>query len=69
MNEGLKTDSNGLLSPFLMGDLDLKNRVVLAPLTRARAGNERMPNDMMAEYYGQRASAGLLITEATVVSK
>ena len=58
-----------LLSPFKLRDLELKNRVVLAPLTRARAGKERMPNDLMAEYYAQRSSAGLLITEATVVSK
>ncbi len=58
-----------LLSPFNLGDLALKNRVVLAPMTRSRAGKERMPNRLMAEYYAQRASAGLLITEATVVSK
>jgi N-ethylmaleimide reductase len=58
-----------LLSPFKLGDLALKNRVVLAPMTRSRAGEERMPNRLMAEYYAQRASAGLLITEATVVSK
>jgi N-ethylmaleimide reductase len=41
----------------------------MAPMTRGRAGSERIPNDLMAEYYFQRASAGLLITEATVVSK
>ncbi|MGF1494833.1 MAG: alkene reductase [Microcoleaceae cyanobacterium] len=57
-----------LLSPLELGDLTLKNRVVMAPLTRARAGVERMPNALMAEYYGQRASAGLVITEATVIS-
>lgn len=49
--------------------MTLKNRVVLAPLTRSRAGVERMPNALMAEYYAQRASAGLIITEATVISK
>jgi N-ethylmaleimide reductase len=58
-----------LLSPLKMGDLVLKNRVVLAPLTRSRAGAERLANGLMAEYYAQRASAGLLITEATVISK
>jgi N-ethylmaleimide reductase len=58
-----------LLDSFLLGDLLLKNRVVLAPMTRARAGAERLPNALMAEYYTQRASAGLLITEATVVSE
>jgi N-ethylmaleimide reductase len=57
-----------LLDPLKMGDLELKNRVVLAPMTRGRAGDTRIPNELMAEYYVQRASAGLLITEATVVS-
>jgi N-ethylmaleimide reductase len=47
----------------------LRNRVVLAPLTRARAGRERVPNDLMAEYYTQRASAGLIISEATSISE
>lgn len=63
------TQSPHLLSPFTLGDLALKNRVVLAPLTRARAGVERMPNALMAEYYAQRSGAGLLISEATVVSE
>ncbi len=63
------TDSLTLLTPFEMGDLTLKNRVVMAPLTRSRAGQERMPNSLMAEYYAQRAGAGLIISEATVVSK
>ena len=58
-----------LLSPFDLHGLALRNRVVMAPLTRARAGRERVPNDLMAEYYRQRASAGLIITEATVVSE
>lgn len=57
-----------LFEPLKMGDFELKNRIVLAPMTRGRAGTERVPNDLMAEYYYQRASAGLLITEATVVS-
>ncbi len=47
----------------------MRNRVVMSPLTRARAGSERVPNDLMVEYYVQRASAGLIITEATVVSE
>jgi len=58
-----------LFEPLQMGDLRLKNRIVMAPMTRGRAGNERIPNELMAEYYFQRASAGLLITEATVVSE
>ncbi len=56
-----------LFDPAQAGDLQLKNRIVMAPLTRNRApGN--VPNTMMARYYAQRASAGLLITEATPVS-
>lgn len=51
-----------------MGGLSLPNRVVLAPMTRARAGKDRIPNALMAEYYAQRASAGLLITEATTIA-
>jgi N-ethylmaleimide reductase len=58
-----------LFEPVLMGDLELKNRIVMAPMTRGRAGEKRIPNELMAEYYFQRASAGLLITEATVVSE
>src|SRR5512137_887610 len=58
-----------LLSPFHLRGLPLRNRVVMAPLTRARAGRERALNDLMAEYYTQRASAGLIITEATVISE
>jgi N-ethylmaleimide reductase len=57
-----------LFETLTMGDFELKNRIVLAPMTRGRAGVERIPNKLMAEYYYQRASAGLLITEATVVS-
>ncbi|CAA9554782.1 N-ethylmaleimide reductase (EC [uncultured Synechococcales cyanobacterium] len=58
-----------LLSPVKIGPYELPNRVVMAPLTRARAGTERMPNALMAHYYAQRASVGLVIAEATVVSK
>jgi N-ethylmaleimide reductase len=57
-----------LLSPFDLSGLKLKNRVVLAPMTRSRAGVERTANQLMAKYYQQRADAGLLITEATVIS-
>ncbi|MEE8320838.1 MAG: alkene reductase [Gammaproteobacteria bacterium] len=58
-----------LLIPFRLNDsLYVKNRIVMAPLTRARAGRRRIPNEMMAEYYRQRASAGMIISEATVVS-
>ena len=58
-----------LNSPLTLGELKLKNRVVMAPLTRSRATAERVPTVMMAEYYAQRASAGLIISEATVISE
>lgn len=51
-----------------LGDLTLRNRVILAPLTRCRASTGRVPNALMAQYYQQRASAGLLLTEATSVT-
>ena len=58
-----------LLSPLVLGSLTLKNRVVLAPLTRGRANPvTREPNDLIQTYYEQRASSGLIITEATAVS-
>ncbi|MBS0239676.1 MAG: alkene reductase [Proteobacteria bacterium] len=57
-----------LFNPLQAGAFSLKNRVVLAPLTRCRASAGRVPNDLMREYYVQRASAGLLLTEATSVT-
>lgn len=57
-----------LFDPLKAGAFSLKNRVVLAPLTRCRASAGRVPNDMMREYYVQRASAGLMLTEATSVT-
>jgi 2,4-dienoyl-CoA reductase-like NADH-dependent reductase (Old Yellow Enzyme family) len=58
-----------LLSPLTVGELKLPNRVVMAPLTRCRAiGGGRVPNELMAEYYTQRASAGMILSEATSVS-
>lgn len=57
-----------LFTPVKLGALELKNRIIMAPLTRLRAINERVPNDLMLEYYRQRASAGLIITEATAIS-
>lgn len=58
---------NKLFEPMKLGTLTLKNRIIMAPLTRARAGKMRLPNELMAEYYTQRASAGLILTEATSV--
>jgi 2,4-dienoyl-CoA reductase-like NADH-dependent reductase (Old Yellow Enzyme family) len=58
-----------LFDPIRVGDLDLPNRVIMAPLTRSRAvGGDRVPNELMAQYYVQRASAGLILTEATAVT-
>ena len=57
-----------LLDPITVGDLRLPNRVVLAPLTRSRASEGRVPNDLMRDYYVQRAGAGLILTEATAVT-
>jgi 2,4-dienoyl-CoA reductase-like NADH-dependent reductase (Old Yellow Enzyme family) len=58
-----------LFDPITIGALALKNRVVMAPLTRARAvGPGRVPNALMAEYYAQRAGAGLILSEATSVT-
>lgn len=57
-----------LFDPLEVGDLLLPNRVLMAPLTRSRAGSSRTPNALMAEYYAQRASAGLIVSEATVVT-
>lgn len=56
-----------LLDPVKIGDWHLPNRIIMAPLTRARAGVDRIPNALMAEYYEQRASAGLILSEATSV--
>ncbi len=59
-----------ILSPYTFGDLKLKNRIVMVPLTRTRAENQgKIPNELMAEYYAQRAGAGLIITEGTFVSE
>lgn len=57
-----------LFDPLQLGPLHLPNRIFLAPLTRSRAGSERIPNALMAEYYRQRSSAGLIISEATSVT-
>ena len=57
-----------LFDPITVGALQLPNRIFMAPLTRARAGSERVPNELMREYYVQRASAGLILSEATSVT-
>ncbi|HEX4196692.1 MAG TPA: alkene reductase [Caulobacteraceae bacterium] len=58
-----------LFTPYRMGDLDLPNRIVMAPLTRMRArSHDHVPTALQAEYYAQRASAGLIVAEATAIS-
>ena len=57
-----------LFDPVRIGAWNLPNRIIFAPLTRARAGAERIPNALMAEYYAQRAAVGLIISEATSVT-
>ncbi|NDU91462.1 MAG: alkene reductase [Ferrovum sp.] len=59
---------NSLFEPIQVGELNLPNRIVMAPLTRCRADEGRIPNALMAQYYAQRASAGLILSEATSVS-
>lgn len=62
-------NDNTLFEPYTLGSLTLSNRVVMAPLTRNRAGKGFVPSEYAAEYYAQRASAGLLISEATQISQ
>lgn len=57
-----------LFDPIQLGAVALRNRIVMAPMTRTRASDGRIPNDLMRQYYSQRASAGLILSEATSVS-
>ena len=57
-----------LFDPIRVGDLDLPNRILMSPMTRLRATTQNIPTRIMQEYYTQRASAGLIIAEATPVS-
>lgn len=59
---------SNLFTPLQVGALTLPNRIIMAPLTRCRASEGRVPSALMAEYYTQRASAGLIISEATSVT-
>lgn len=65
----MKNTELDLFMPFRLGPLVLKNRIVMAPLTRSRASRGDVPTEMNAEYYAQRASAGLIISEATNISQ
>lgn len=64
----LHNPSTDLFSPMTLGALSLANRIVMAPLTRSRMGADGVPNEMHARYYAQRASAGMIISEATNIS-
>ncbi|MCB8875076.1 alkene reductase [Acidisoma silvae] len=57
-----------LFDPIRVGSLDLPNRIIMAPLTRARATEDRVPTELMRDYYVQRATAGLILTEATNIN-
>lgn len=65
IDNSFRTD---LFAPVFMGALQLANRIVMAPVTRSRYGEDGVPNELHATYYAQRASAGLLIAEATNIS-
>ena len=60
--------STDLFTPLALGQLQLRNRIVMAPMTRSRADAEGMPNDLMLEYYRQRAGAGLIVSEGIAPS-
>ena len=64
----MSSGTSPVLQPVRLGDLELKNRIVMAPLTRSRSSTEGVPPEYAADYYAQRASAGLIISEATNIS-
>ncbi len=66
MTQALSSD---VLAPVKIGDLELKNRIVMAPLTRSRSDDDGVPPGFAADYYGQRAAAGLIVSEATNISR
>src|SRR5579863_5177382 len=67
--EIIQMSTSKLFEPYKLGPITLPNRLVMAPLTRNRAVAGLVPNPLAIEYYGQRASAGLLVTEATQISQ
>jgi hypothetical protein len=58
-----------LFTPIRLGAIEASNRIIMAPLTRMRAGPDRVPTPLMAEYYAQRAAAGLIVSEAVAISQ
>ena len=67
-SESLKMFEDVLFSPMRLGAIHLANRIVMAPLTRMRSGPSHVPTAMNVEYYAQRSSAGLILTEGTAIS-
>ena len=65
----MKEQQNTLFTAHTLGNLELKNRIVMPPMTRSRAGKGDVPTALMASYYAQRATAGLIISEGTQISK
>lgn len=63
------TSASDLFSPTSIGAIKVSNRIAMAPLTRSRAGMDGVHADLAVEYYRQRATAGLIITEATNISR
>ncbi len=59
---------HSLFTPLKLGSTEIKNKIIMAPLTRARATNSRIPNSLMKDYYTQRSEAGMILTEATAIS-
>lgn len=68
MTQQEKRSPQALFEPVRLGELELQNRIVMAPLTRSRAQEGNVPGPLTAEYYAQRASAGLIVAEATQIS-
>src|SRR3978361_288951 len=64
-----RTSMPGLFDPIHLGAIAAPNRIIMAPLTRGRATRAHVPTPLMAEYYAQRAGAGLIISEATGISQ
>lgn len=58
-----------LFDPIRLGDIEAPNRIFMAPMTRARGTQDHVPTSIMAQYYAQRASAGLIISEAIGISQ
>lgn len=64
----MSSSTPDLFTPLTLGALELPNRIIMAPLTRSRSPEGRVPNDLNVEYYRQRAGAGMILSEATVIS-